>query len=332
MVIITDKNGNELDLARNIKKIDIDLADTKDFEITIPAAKWNAALYAAGNMFFMPDSEFGGIIGGKKTDTGEDVIVSKGMSWRGKLDSKIIKPPAGADYKTISGELNACVKELIEEAGLQSLFYVPSVQTEASVSNFQFDRYVTLLSGIEKMLASKEHKLKIRFARQERGSPGYVQVEAVPVEDYSDTTELSQNNRLNFTFEEKLDGVNHLICLGGGELEERTVVDLYIQQDGSVGTMPEYTGIDEIEATYEYTSADEAELTEKGSEKLLELTNSSEFKMNIGSSFDINVDVGDIVGGRDYITGMHMKKPVTNKIYTMSNSAEKIEYKIEGND
>ncbi len=39
---------------------------------------------------------------------------------------------------------------------------------------------------------------------------------------------------------------------------------------------------------------------------------------------------GDIVGGRDYITGVSMKKPIGRKIWTISEGKEKVEYKLKG--
>lgn len=42
------------------------------------------------------------------------------------------------------------------------------------------------------------------------------------------------------------------------------------------------------------------------------------------------MDIGDIVGGRDYLTGVSMKKPIGRKIWTVSDGKEKIEYKLEG--
>ena len=149
--------------------------------------------------------------------------------------------------------------------------------------------------------------------------------------DYSDQVELSQNNRLQFTFEETKNGVNHLICLGKGELKDRVVLHLYIQKDGTVGTTKYYTGLQEVVDVYDFSSAESEELTEKGTEKLLELANQKQFAMDITKT-DINMQVGDIIGGRDYITGMSIKKPIINKIYTLQNGRAGIEYRLKGDD
>ena len=68
---------------------------------------------------------------------------------------------------------------------------------------------------------------------------------------------------MNFVANEKRNGVNHLICLGEGELKDRVVKHLYVQKDGSIGEEQYYTGIEEITETYDYNSTEAAELVEK---------------------------------------------------------------------
>ena len=69
---------------------------------------------------------------------------------------------------------------------------MPGTDTGVTVSNYQFDRYCTLLEGITKMLKSVGYRLSIRHKR-EKGIPGYVLIEAVPVVDHSDEIELSKD-------------------------------------------------------------------------------------------------------------------------------------------
>ena len=56
------------------------------------------------------------------------------------------------------------------------------------------------------------------------------------------------------------------------------------------------------------------------------------FGRRIHSIYLIDVDIGDIVGGRDYVTGMVMAKPVENKIYTEENGEISKDYTLEGDD
>ena len=242
----------------------------------------------------------------------------------GTMNSLALQSPSDPDatYRNKSGKhyrgYTANIEETVGKNG-------------SVVTNYQFDRYCTLLAGITKMLKSVGYKLHIEYIQQERGQPGYVELSAVPIVDYSERLELSQDSRLNFVFDETKNGVNHLICLGKGELQERQVIDLYVQEDGSIGTTQYYTGIQEVVETYEDTSSESDELEEKGREKLQELMNSTSFSMDV-ESLDMDVEIGDIIGGRDYVTGMYAAKPIAKKIYKVEGGKTSLEYEIEGDD
>ena len=309
--------------------IDIAIGDENNYEIKVRRDKWRSE-YTFGNVFYVRNTEYGGIIGEVDTNTAEDTISLLGMTWRGMLDKKIICPPPGSDYKTASGELNLVLNDLVMEH-FDDYFVVLQVDTGVSLANYQFDRYCTLLTGVTKMLKSVGYRLQIRYMQQERGQPGYVELSAVPIVDYSEQIELSQDSQLNFTFKNCRNGVNHLICLGKGELQDRQVIDLYVQADGSIGSEQYYTGIREIAATYEDTSSETDELEEKGREKLQELMNSTSFSMDV-ETLNMDVAIGDIIGGRDYLTGLYAKKPIAKKIYKVEDGKTSLEYEIEGDD
>ena len=327
-LILADQNLKDIAPVMNAE-IDIAIGEENDYEIKIPRDEWRSE-YTFGNVFYVKDTEYGGINGEVDTSTAEDTISLLGRTWRGMLDKKIIRPPTGQDYKRASGELNAVLGELITEQ-FDDYFVVSQDDTGVSLTNYQFDRYCTLLSGINKMLKSVGYRLKIRYVQQERGQPGYVELSSAPIVDYSEQIELSQDSQLNFEFKNCRNGVNHLICLGKGELQERQVIDLYVQKDGSIGSEPYYTGVQEIAATYEDTSSETDELEEKGREKLLELMNNTSFSMDV-ESLNMDVEIGDIIGGRDYLTGLYAKKPIVKKIYRVEDGESSLEYGIEGDD
>ena len=328
-LILADQNLRDI---KPVMDADVDFAvgsDENDYEIKIRHDRWDER-YAYGNVFYIKNTEFGGIIGRKKVNTEQDTISLYGRTWRGKLDKKVIRPPAGQDYRKVSGELNSVLNTLIAEQ-FNDYFVVSQADTGVTVTNYQFDRYCTLLAGIVKMLKSVGHKLHIEYIQQERGQPGYVELSAAPIVDYSEQIELSQDSRLNFVFDETKNGVNHLICLGKGELQDRQVVDLYVDQNGSIGKKQYYTGIQEVVETYEDTSSESDELEEKGREKLQELMNSTSFSMDV-EALGMEVEIGDIIGGRDYVTGMYAAKPIAKKIYKVSGGKVSLEYEIEGDD
>ena len=107
------------------------------------------------------------------------------------------------------------------------------------------------------------------------------------------------------------------------------VIHLYVDSAGNVGQTQYYKGIDEVEAVYDSSGAEQDDLLKGGKDKLYELMNKTEYDMTM-EKIEGNVDIGDIVGGRDYLTGVIMKKPIGRKIWKLSGGKEKIEYKLEG--
>lgn len=327
MVTLANKELRELGFIKDAN-VTVDLNGNRNFSVQIARSNWYEELTFSSLIYIM-GTEYGGIIGEVLTDTTLDYVELKGLTWRGRLAKKIIQPPAGSDYKTVSGELHTVMKSLIEPE-FDGLFVVSQENTGVTVSNYKFDRYCTLLDGLTKMLKSKGYRLKLTFQREEN-EPGYLYIEAVPIVDYSNQIELSRDCQLNYTMDDKRDGVNHLIVTGKGELQDRNVLHLYVQEDGSLGKTQYYTGLQEIMEVYENTSTETDELEEASIEKLQELMNKKTFKMDV-AALGIGVDIGDIVGGRDYLTGMYMAKPVENIIYELTGDVESKNYKLEGED
>ena len=327
MVILANENMRELGAIKDAN-VTVDLNGNRAFSVQIARSYWRPEL-TFSRLIYIMGTEYGGIIGEVLTDTTLDYVELKGLTWRGRLAKKIIQPPSGSDYRTVSGELHTVMKSLIEPE-FDGLFIVSQEDTRVSVTNYQFDRYCTLYDGLVKMLKSVGYRLKLSF-RREQGEPGYLFIEAVPIVNYSNRIELSRDCRLNYTMDDKRDGVNHLIVTGKGELQDRNVLHLYVQKNGSIGKSQYYTGLQEIAEVYENTSTETDELEEASREKLQELMNKKTFKMDV-AALGIDVDIGDIVGGRDYLTGLYMAKPVENIIYELINGVESKTYKLEGED
>lgn len=325
MVILANEDLRELGSIKD-SNITVDVNGDRTFSVQIARNNWYKELTFSSLIYIM-GTEYGGIIGEVLTDTALDYVELKGLSWRGRLAKKIIQPPAGSDYKTVSGELHTVMKSLIEpEFG--GLFVVSQEDTGVTVSNYQFERYCTLYDGLVKMLKSKGYRLQLSF-RREQGEPGYLYIETVPIVDYSNRIELSRDCQLNYTMDDKRDGVNHLIVTGKGEMQDRNVLHLYVQEDGTIGNQQYYTGLQEIAEVYENTSTETDELQSKSEERLRELMNKKTFKMDV-AKLGIDVGIGDLVGGRDYLTGMYMAKPVENIVYELTGGIESKTYKLEG--
>ncbi len=322
-LILANAGGNDIK-ALEYSKCDFDLGEENDFEIEIPTEQWQPEI-SFGCLIYEPDSECGGIISAIETSTSEKMIRIKGLTWRGYLSKRIIVPPAGADYRTVSGDLNACISNIIDLM-FDGLIVTSNNNSGVTVNKYQFDRYTPVLDGLSKMLKSVGYKLNLRYIQGEAGTAGYIEVSAVPISDFSNRIELSQDDRLNFKIELNKGGINHLICLGAGELKNREVLDLYLDANGNIGTTQFYTGIEEIAETYD--NANSEDLRSDGEKKFQELLKGTSFSMDV-ESLGIDVDIGDLIGGRDYITGMSVKKTLKSKIITYEDGVKSVQYNLE---
>lgn len=323
---IADKNGKDI-AELGAYQLDSDTNGEKTVQVTVAAQKWKDYM-TFGCRVYVPETEIGGLIGQLYTDTESNSVSLIGRSWRGVLNSKIIMPPSGSNYYAASGDLNDIIADIMGNSNFGNLFRVSSTRT-TTVTGYKFQRFCTVLEGIERLLQSVNYRINLRYKDGDPNGAGYVEIGAVPVRDYSDAIELSQDSRLNFTMHDIRDGVNHLVIGGKGELEDRNVFNLYVQEDGSIGTTQFYTGLDEISYFYENVTTETEELETVAKEALRELTNSKEFKMDV-EALDLDVAIGDIIGGRDYITGLHMRKPVENVVLTILNGQISKEYTVEG--
>ena len=204
-----------------------------------------------------------------------------------------------------------------------------SSKTGIEVSNWKVDRYVTLYDAIQKLLDQYAYRLNIKYIQPSGLDYGYVKLEAVPIKDYSEELEYSQESKTDITVEDYRAGVNHLVCVGEGESQDRTVLHLYAQEDGSIGKNQYYYGADEIAAVYDYSSADREKLEEGGIKRLQELQNHKKCDINIE---DIDLELGDIVAGYDEITDTEVKKPIIQKIFKVEKGEATVDYKMKGDD
>lgn len=308
--------------------LDLDVGDTNDFLLKVRQDMWKKERLWYDFQIYIPNTEYGGLIEDLEVLTKEKTICFYGHTWRGLLTRKIVEPPAGEDYLILNGELNVLVGQLVGNR-FGSLFTVDSIDSGVTVSNWRVNRYVTLYDAIIKLLDAHGFRLNIAYHQGVGNGYGAVHLSAVPVVDWSEQLEYSKDSRLHFRIRDSRKGINHLICLGAGELKERKVLHLYAQENGTVGEAPYYTGLQERTAVYDSTEEDMERLRTMGTDKLKELRNYKKIEMVID---DMNLEIGDIVGGMERITGTHLKQPVVRKILNISNGRVSIDYKIKGDE
>ena len=317
-VIYTDKYRQDLGILRDFS-LDVDVAKERDFEIKVPLDHVGLAV---GGYFYIDGQEYGGRLDAIKVDTANEELIFSGRNWRGMLASKIISPPAGQAYRYLSGTWSQFMTLLLEEYGLADLFEADDTAFE--VKNWKVDRYVTFLDMINKLLAENGRRVYLRWS----GADGRVLVGALPIRDLTDVIQYETDDAVQLVVEVNQGGVNHLICLGQGELAEREVVHLYCTASGGITEAVQYyKGLDEIVEVYENTSAETREaLKKEGLERLKELKNSQNFEAKVQ---DYDVQIGDIVGGVERVTGIRVAEPVTNIIFKIGDDGvASVEYKV----
>jgi hypothetical protein len=318
MIVVADANGAEL---RSLLFTEYDFEvgdDDNTFLVTCLRSEWET-IYD-GSRIYIPNTEYGGLFKRLKTNTKNGTISAGGYTWRGMLQNKVLCPEAGDDYATDSGELNAIIGSRVS-AAFPGLFVGSNESTGIEV-DYQYNRYVTLYDGLKAMLKSVGYKMRISYNME----TGKVIVEAVPIVDYSSQIEYSSDMNANYYMTKEGTGVNHLVCLGNGELKDRVVVDLFVDENGNISETQTFFGADEIAQVYDYAGAAREDLIQSGTDQLKQLRNQNSFRIDLETVTD--VEIGDIVGGRDYTSGMRMTAPITTKVVTWRNGFETTEYKL----
>lgn len=321
--IITDRHREDIGYADGIR-LDLEVGDTNDFELNTDIR----SEIDYGAILYIPGTEYGGLLEDREVSTKKQEITWTGYTFRGLLTQKIVEPPRGEDYLVLNGEINTVLKGLIGEQ-FGNLFTVEEANTGITLKNWKVDRYATLYDAIMKILEAHNLRLQIQAEKPEGNEHVTVHLKAVPVMDYSDYITYSQDYNIDFTIRDYRRGINHLICAGKGQNEERIVVHLYVQKDGGIGKSKYYQGLDERTALYDFSSADLEKLEEDGVKRLKELMNYKEVNVEVK---DADLELGDIIGGYEQITGTEVKKPIVRKILKIEDGEAKIEYKVKGDD
>ena len=307
-LIYANSRGEDIGV---IHDYDLDLAfgtDENDFELSVSR---DDHCCEAGYYIYIEGTEYGGVIDAITSDTAAEDVIYSGRTWHGILNSKILCPDAGENYLTVSGDANTIIATLLTRLGLTTLFRGASAPAGVAINNYQFERYVAGYDGIRAMLKNANAKLLVTC----KGN--FTELSAAPIVDY--TQDGLDSDLLALTVKKTTNKVNHLICLGSGELANRTVVHLYADASGNISQTQTFTGTAEYTAVYDYSNAeDTAELIKGGTERLKELLQQDDLTVD-ANEVDDPYDVGDIVGASDDVSGLTISVPVTKKIIRVQN-------------
>lgn len=316
-LIIT--TGNHTDTAA-LADYELDCAwgsGENDFELTV------STLIDAGSYAYIDGSECGGIVDALKSELadGRSTLIYSGRTWHGILASKILSPDQGKDYLTVSGSASTVIESLIARIGLESMFSAATqVSGEPTIAAYQFDRYTDAYTGMRKMCAANNLKLRLAYL------DGTVEIWAEPIKHYGDEID---NDLLDFSVTRTWKRTNHMIGLGKGDLAARTVVHWYADANGNVSQTQSLRGVDEITQVYDYSNAEAAELNQKTQEKLRDLQSEGDIDVSVREGSQVEFDVGDTVTARDNLTGITVTASITKKIVKVSNGVLSVDYEAE---
>ena len=314
----------------NAKREDIGVMRDFSFDLAYGEDENNFALLTntqnnvcgEGYILYIEGTEYGGIVDRLQVDTSVKGLTYSGRTWHGVLQNKVLEPDAGEDYLVCNGEANSVLAVLVARMNLGDLFTADTEDSGIEIRNYRMNRYIGGYDGIRKMLKSAGAKLKISFRN------GFVELAAMPIMDYSQNEEFD-SSQIDFVVERNYKPINHVICLGKGELAERQVVHLYADADGNISEVQTFFGLDEITTTYENANAESLEeLRQGGIDVLSDAKNADTLEIDLHSA---NVyDIGDIVGARENETGIFVAKPISKKIVTIKKNKVTIEYEVGG--
>lgn len=301
---------------REIEEFELDIAFGSDENALKLEARAGEAP-EEGQFVFIDGTEYGGVIDQASYEAGREAsgsILCKGRTWHGILAGKRLLPDSGSGYLSVSGKAGDVLASLIARMGLSGLFTAAADDTAVS---YAFDRFVDGYSGLKAMAKANGRKVAMR----RKG--GKVEISLPPIVDYANKVD---SDLLDFTLTSVHRCVNHLVCAGTGELENRAVVHFYADAAGNVSHTQSLFGVDEISALYDYSNADEEKLEEEGRKRLQEYQ--TQGSVEVEAHDDIDVDVGDVISARDNAHGRTVTATVAKKIVKVSRGVATYSYEV----
>ena len=292
--------------------------DRNDFELALDGA---APIPAVGSLIYQEGTGLGGMVTGGSLDTSTGEYSAIGRTWTGVLDRKVLMPDSGKAYWSVSGDVRDCAAALISRLGLGGLFSVDSAKSgvttrhtfSGSRDDLQRDagRYMGGWAAMWQLLVDSGCKAAFRWDSALRR----VVVTVTPREDRTDDEERHVLGAwVRATIDEP---PNHLVCLGNGELADRTVVHVYADRKGNISTEQVLTGLAERVEVYDDSCAEDVdELLANGKARLRDLIAESR-SVEVGVGDGMTLGLGDLVGTTDARSGIDVTATVTGIVATV---------------
>lgn len=283
-------------------------------------------------VFDESNPQFGGRVQKVRIQTAQNSLTWSGLTFSGVLSTKIIEPPSGQAYREIYGTLSEKVNTILELVGLDGVFYTNA--SGSAESNWKIDRYTDVLSAFRKLAAQSNLAMDVSFDKTHNGQKLLISFRTAKTVEAG---EEYDSDLFSFDIEKDMMPVNHLICLGGGQLEERQVCHLYridsdfFYREGNSSNVyrladPEprfpiasfldnWSLADEVVSVYDYSSVESyEELQKEGLKHFQEILDNST-KLEITPPEEAVFRLGDNIAGLEQISGIYVEKEVRKIIY-----------------
>lgn len=320
-VIVTDTERKDVAAIMDATfDLDFGVAEgTKnDFTLTFPRSSSMSRIIGKNSLVYLDGTEYGGIVRtmDSKLASRESMVSWTGKTLQGELDEHVLSPDTGQDYLTVDGPAKTVLEDLLNRMGITDLFHVALDCTTRKIT-YQFERYVNGYAGICKMLEASSLKLHANC-----NQTGFY-LSVLPIETIGDL----DSDKIDFESTQDHGSINHLIGLGEGELKNRAVTHWYADKDGNVSQTQTLFGLEEIAATYDYSSSNLEDLKTETEKKLKELQTKGSVDVTLRDTTR-NYDIGDVVSAKDMVTGTTVTSKVNRKIAKLDNGIFSISYEV----
>ena len=299
--------------------------DDNSFALTLADADWEADPIQIGDYIYIPGTEWGGRVEYIKHSTKSTEITVSGPVWRGMLCRKVISPPTGEAYFVVTDMEGNTVLRTVIDTSFLDFFVISEVNTGVTLSA-QW-RYAVMLDGLQSAFSAAGLALNFSYSQRLKRPI----ISARVVNDYSQSVDISQDYGVYITTKQGgIEAYNHIIALGKGELTERTVIELFRLDNGTITEeSPGNRGANDLVDILNYPNAETAdELRKSAVSRLKESVPDNSVELDV-SDLDLAVSLGDIVGARDRLTGLVATATVTDMILTITpENGEKIDVKV----
>lgn len=318
-LIYTDKNMKDIG---SINKFNMDFDTTNTMDYTLAVDSGNQSILDDG-FVYIPGTEYGGIIDKKTPSTITGNTVYYGRNYRGILNSKIVYPATGQDYKYLNGDIYEILTNLISEFNLSSYFILNKESISGyKVSNYKVDRYCSLYSLMVSLAKKFNKNLWLNYDISYKK----ILITFRSSIDYS-KKELYCDAKLDMEVTKSSRLTTHLLCLGSGQLKDRIVADIWLNEDKKTFNTDHqvFFGLDDYTQIYENVNSNSKEdLLSAGISKFEELINVDTISVTLDS--EDNLKIGDIIGGYEPITKTSATSTISNIIVNIEDGISSISY------